>query len=66
VHIKSAYQLIRTVNLSVSAVQVLDRVAERVAAVGGADDGSTKVGDTAHAVSREVDHAALKVFLGHQ
>ena len=37
-----------------------------VAPVGGAEDGAAEVGDAAHTVAGERDHAAVRVLLGQR
>ena len=56
----------RAVHLTDAAVGHFDGKVQRVALVGGAQNGAATVADAAHGVARQAGHAALRVALGKQ
>jgi hypothetical protein len=65
-HRKVVEDFPRAVHVLGSAVGHLHREMQRVALVGGAQDGAAQVGDTTHPVLGEAEHPALGVALGEQ
>jgi hypothetical protein len=65
-HREVLQDLVRAVHVLDAAVRHLHREVQRIALVRGAQDGAAQVGDAAHPVAGEAEHAAVGVALGEQ